>query len=154
MWYCWWQRGEEGWGTQWRFIGPGSPVLHCGFAVPAGSGLGVCPELGRKNALNWSRFHQDKHLSSIPYSILVTRLINWVILVYTNDHSQCLTVLQRSVHWSFWKLSKASFNEAVIQIFNYTQVKNLTNTGPDLCLCYTGEKPVESLFKQLSFLGI
>lgn len=41
-----------------------------------------------------------------------------------------------------------------MQIFNYTQVKNLTNTGPDLCLCYTGVNPVESLFKHLGFLRI
>lgn len=41
-----------------------------------------------------------------------------------------------------------------MQIFNYTQVKNLTNTGPDLCLCYIGVNPVESLFKQLGFLKI
>lgn len=41
-----------------------------------------------------------------------------------------------------------------MQTFNYTQVKNLTDTGPDLCLCYTGVNPVGSLFKQLSLLGI
>lgn len=41
-----------------------------------------------------------------------------------------------------------------MQIFNYTQVKNLTNTGPDLRLCYTGVNPVESLFKHLGFLRI
>lgn len=32
-----------------------------------------------------------------------------------------------------------------MQIFKYIQVKNLTNTGPDLCLCYTGVNPVVSL---------
>lgn len=41
-----------------------------------------------------------------------------------------------------------------MQIFDYTQVENLSNTGPDLCLTYTGANPAESLFKQLGFFGI
>lgn len=87
-------KGGKEWGAQWRFIGPGLWVLCCGFVfVSSGSGLGVCPELGMKNGLNQSRFHRDKLLSSVPCRILVTRLINWVIFVYMNDHSQCLTVL-------------------------------------------------------------
>lgn len=41
-----------------------------------------------------------------------------------------------------------------MQIFNYTQVENLTNIGPDLCLSYTGVNNMESLFKHLGFFGI
>lgn len=73
---CWWQRREGVRNTVKVYRGQACLCLCCGFAVPAGSGLGVCPELGMKNGLNQSRFHQYKLLSSIPFRILVTRLIN------------------------------------------------------------------------------
>lgn len=85
-------KGGKEWGAQWRFIGPGLWVLCCGFVFVSSAVVWEC-------ALNWGwrmawtkvGFIGTRFI--IPCRILVTRLINWVIFVYMNDHSQCLTVL-------------------------------------------------------------
>lgn len=41
-----------------------------------------------------------------------------------------------------------------MQIFLLHKIGESYNTGPDLCLSYTGVNPVESMFKQLDFFGI
>ena len=71
-----WQRREGVGGTVKMITEPGLPVPRCGFAVPAGGGLGERRESGKKNGFNQSRLHQDKLSSSIPRGVPVTRVIS------------------------------------------------------------------------------